>query len=67
MARVVELRYFGGLTVDETARALGISGPTVALDSRMARAWLLARVRGGGAAEADGGEGAERRAAGAPG
>jgi len=45
-ARVVELRYFGGLTVDEAAEVLGVSAPTVALDSRMARAWLLARIRG---------------------
>ncbi len=46
-ARVVELRYFGGLTVNEVARVLGVSAPTVALDSRMARAWLTARVRSG--------------------
>lgn len=45
-ARVVELRYFGGLTVEETADVLEVSAPTVALDSRMARAWLFARIRG---------------------
>lgn len=39
-SRVVELRYFGGLTVDETAEALGISAETVARDWRLARAWL---------------------------
>jgi len=50
-ARVMELRYFGGLTVDETAQVLGVSAPTVALDSRMARAWLLARIREGVAAQ----------------
>ena len=44
-ARVVELRYFGGLTVAETARVLGVSAPTVALDARMARAWLVSRLR----------------------
>lgn len=44
-SRIVELRYFGGLTVEETAELLTLSAPTVALESRMARAWLLARVR----------------------
>ncbi len=46
-SRIVELRYFGGLTVDEVAEVLGVSAPTVALESRMARAWLLARCRPG--------------------
>lgn len=45
--RVIELRYFGGLTVEETAAVLGVSAPTVALDGRMARAWLVSRIRGG--------------------
>jgi RNA polymerase sigma factor (TIGR02999 family) len=40
-ARVVELRFFGGLTVEETAHALGISPATVKNDWRAARAWLL--------------------------
>jgi RNA polymerase sigma factor (TIGR02999 family) len=40
-AHVVELRYFGGLTVDETAQALQISAETVMRDWRMAKAWLL--------------------------
>lgn len=44
-SRIVELRYFGGLTVDEVAEVLGVSVPTVALESRLARAWLLARCR----------------------
>lgn len=39
-ATVVECRYFAGLTVEETAAALGISSPTVKRDWRMARAWL---------------------------
>lgn len=56
-ARVVELRYFGGLTVEETADVLEVSAPTVALDSRMARAWLLARIRGADAGAAGGGAG----------
>ena len=39
-SRVVELRFFGGLTVEETAEVLGISSRTVKRDWRMARAWL---------------------------
>ena len=39
-ARVVEWRYFGGLTIEETAHALGLSPVTVTRDWRMARAWL---------------------------
>jgi RNA polymerase sigma factor (TIGR02999 family) len=38
--RVVELRYFGGLTVNETAEALGLSRATVSRSWRFARAWL---------------------------
>jgi RNA polymerase sigma factor (TIGR02999 family) len=39
-ARVVECRFFGGLTIDETAEALNISPATVGRDWRVARAWL---------------------------
>jgi RNA polymerase sigma factor (TIGR02999 family) len=39
-AKVVELRYFGGLSVDETAEALQVSPQTVMRDWRLARAWL---------------------------
>lgn len=39
-ARVVECRYFGGLSLDETAEALGISAATVSRDWTFARAWL---------------------------
>lgn len=39
-ARVVECRFFGGLTIDETAEALDISPATVSRDWAMARAWL---------------------------
>jgi RNA polymerase sigma factor (TIGR02999 family) len=39
-ARVVEMWFFGGLTHEEIAEALGISEPTVRRDWRMARAWL---------------------------
>ena len=38
---VVELRFFGGLTVDETAAVLGISPETVNRDPKIARAWLI--------------------------
>jgi len=41
LCRVVELRYFSGLTVDETAEALGISPRTVENDWNLARAWLF--------------------------
>lgn len=39
-AKVVELRFFGGLTVEEVAEVLGVSKATVEGDWRMARAWL---------------------------
>jgi RNA polymerase sigma factor (TIGR02999 family) len=39
-ARVVELRYFGGLNIEETAEVLGISPVTVKRDWALARAWL---------------------------
>jgi RNA polymerase sigma factor (TIGR02999 family) len=38
--RVVELRFFGGLSVEETAEALQVSGKTVARDWEFAKAWL---------------------------
>jgi RNA polymerase sigma-70 factor (ECF subfamily) len=38
--RVFELRYFGGMSVDEAAEALKVSAATVARDWRMAKAWL---------------------------
>lgn len=40
-SRVVELRYFGGLSVNETAQVLGVSPETVTRDWRMAKSWLL--------------------------
>jgi RNA polymerase sigma factor (TIGR02999 family) len=40
LVRVVECRYFGGLTIPETAEALGVSHTTVSDDWRFARAWL---------------------------
>ena len=44
-AKVVELRYFGGLTVDETAEVMSISAATVKREWTMARAWLFEKVR----------------------
>jgi RNA polymerase sigma factor (TIGR02999 family) len=46
-ARVVELRYFGGLTIEESAEALNLSPATVKREWRMARAWLYRRLSGG--------------------
>jgi RNA polymerase sigma-70 factor (ECF subfamily) len=43
-ARVVELRYFGGLSVEETAEALGISPKTAKRDWKMAKAWLFGEL-----------------------
>jgi RNA polymerase sigma-70 factor, ECF subfamily len=45
--QVVELRFFGGLTVAETAQVLNVSPDTVARDWRMARSWLLRQLDGG--------------------
>ncbi|MBK6748570.1 MAG: sigma-70 family RNA polymerase sigma factor [Pyrinomonadaceae bacterium] len=43
-SRIVELRFFGGLTVDETAEALGLSPITIKREWRTARAWLLREI-----------------------
>jgi len=45
-SRVVELRFFGGLTVEETARVLKVSPATVMGDWRLAKAWLRREMRG---------------------
>jgi RNA polymerase sigma factor (TIGR02999 family) len=42
--RVVELRYFGGLSVEETAEVLGVSVATVTRDWSMAKLWLLREI-----------------------
>jgi len=44
-ANVVELRFFGGLTVDETAEALGVSDKTVMRDWELAKVWLLHELK----------------------
>lgn len=45
-ARVVELRYFGGLSIDETGEVLGVSPMTVKRDWATARAWLYRELSG---------------------
>jgi RNA polymerase sigma factor (TIGR02999 family) len=46
-ARVVEMRFFGGLSVDETAEVLKISPQSVMRDWKLAKAWLRREIRGG--------------------
>jgi RNA polymerase sigma factor (TIGR02999 family) len=48
-ARIVELRFFGGLSVEESAEVLGVSPRTVKRDWMAARAWLLGELQQGGA------------------
>ena len=47
MSQVVELRFFGGLTVDEAATVLDVSAETVMRDWKLAKAWLLRELAGG--------------------
>jgi RNA polymerase sigma factor (TIGR02999 family) len=44
--RIVELRYFGGLTIEETAEVVGVSEATVAREWTIAKAWLRANLSG---------------------
>lgn len=44
-SRIVELRYFGGMTLEETAEALGIAPVTVSVNWRLAKAWLAREIR----------------------
>ena len=46
--RVVELRYFGGLSIEETAEVLGVSSVTVTRDWQAAKAWLAREIKKGG-------------------
>ena len=46
-SRVIELRFFGGLSVEETASVLKVSPATVMGDWRLAKAWLRREMRGG--------------------
>jgi RNA polymerase sigma factor (TIGR02999 family) len=45
-SQVVELRFFGGLSIEETAEALQVSPETVLRDWRLAKVWLLRAVSG---------------------
>ena len=54
--RVVELRYFGGLSVEETATILEISAETVLRDWKMAKAWLFRELKAKSAASGMAGE-----------
>lgn len=44
-AKIVELKYFGGMTLDETADVLGVSNVTVKRDWQIARAWLRQQLQ----------------------
>jgi RNA polymerase sigma factor (TIGR02999 family) len=44
-AKIIELRFFGGLSVEETADVLKVSPQTVMRDWRLARAWLVRELR----------------------
>jgi len=46
-SRAVELRFFGGLSIQETAHVLGVSDSTVERDWKFARAWLAREIRTG--------------------
>ena len=46
-SRVIEMRFFGGMTVEETAAALGVSPDTVKRDWRLAKLWLLRELEAG--------------------
>ncbi len=54
LAEIAMLRYFAGLSADETAAVLGISASTLAREWRFARAWLVRRL---GQGEVSGGAG----------
>ena len=61
-ARIVELRYFGGLSVKETAAVLKVSEETVARDWRFTRGWLLSQLAGVERSDASAGQVTSRRA-----
>jgi RNA polymerase sigma factor (sigma-70 family) len=59
-ARVVELRFFGGLTEEETAEVLRVSRETVKRDWRLAKVWLLCELTDGVAKDETGTVAADR-------
>ena len=46
-SKIVELRFFGGLSIDETAEVLHVSSDTVLRDWKFAKSWLLREIEGG--------------------
>ena len=52
-AKAIELHYFGGLTLSETARVLGMPAATVTSEVRFAKAWLLRQLRADSELEAE--------------
>ena len=52
--RVVELRFFGGMTIEETAHVRGVSAPTVKREWAVARVWLLRALEDGTGTAIDG-------------
>jgi RNA polymerase sigma-70 factor (ECF subfamily) len=58
-SRIVELRFFGGLTLEETAAVVGLSIPTVVKETRLARAWLHSQIAAGAAATTGAGAAAQ--------
>ena len=51
LARIVEVRFFGGLSIEETAEALGVSPATVKRRWTLAKAWLARDLGGGSSRE----------------
>src|SRR4026208_2321512 len=62
MSQMVELRFFGGLTVEETADVLKVSPETVMRDWKTSKVWLLRELSQGKAAAQDGGGRGDERA-----
>ena len=52
-SRIVELRFFGGLTIEETAEVLGVSPSTAKREWRLARAWLYRKIKAADTRESD--------------
>lgn len=50
-SRVLEMGFFGGLSVEETAEVLGVAANTVIRDWNLARAWLRRELCGGGTSD----------------
>jgi DNA-directed RNA polymerase specialized sigma24 family protein len=47
MSRIVELRFFGGMSVEQTATFLALSAPTVKRHWQLAKVWLYQEISGG--------------------